>query len=291
MNYEVIHTTEYIYDDMISLCHNTARLIPRSTCNQVCKKTDIFISPKPDICDEYVDFFGNQVIYFAIQHEHKKLTVTVTSVISKNNSEQQNFDNRISWERAKQMLYEKDPACMDARQYIPETSITEITPEITEYTLRSFTKGRSLYEAAHDLMQRIYKDFEFKPGFTTVSTPLTTVMQQRMGVCQDFAHLAITCLRSMGLAARYVSGYLETLPPPGQKKLTGVDASHAWFSVFIPQSGWVDFDPTNNQIPSDQHITIGWGRDYADITPLKGVMMSSGHHWLKVSVDVKRLES
>jgi transglutaminase-like putative cysteine protease len=289
MNYEVIHTTEYIYDDTTSLCHNTARLVPRSTNNQVCKKVDISIIPQPDVYNEYVDFFGNHVIYFAIQHEHKKLTVTVTSVISKDNAVKQNHDNNISWERAKQMLYEKDPAYMDARQYIQETPITEVTPEITDYTLRSFTRGRSLYEAAYDLMQRIFKDFEFRPGFTTVSTPLTTVMQQRKGVCQDFAHLAITCIRSIGLAARYVSGYLETLPPPGKNKLTGVDASHAWFSVFIPQTGWVDFDPTNNQIPSDQHITIGWGRDYADITPLKGVIVSSGQHCLNVSVDVKRL--
>ena len=138
-------------------------------------------------------------------------------------------------------------------------------------------------------MHRIFSDFKFQSGFTTIATPLSVVMKERKGVCQDFAHVAIACIRSLGLPARYVSGYIETLPPPGMQKLAGVDASHAWFSVYIPGSGWVDFDPTNNIIPAERHITIGWGRDYADITPLRGVIMSSGSHELKVSVDVRRV--
>jgi transglutaminase-like putative cysteine protease len=290
MDYEVTHTTEYVYEDSTSLCYNIARLMPRSTGSQFCKKTNVRISPHPDVTNEYLDFFGNKVLYFAIQQEHKKLTVTVSSVIVKDNAGPKTvYNDEISWEEVRSLLHEQKPEYLDARQYIPETAMTAASESIMQYAFQSFTPGRSLFEAVHDLMQRINKDFEFKPGFTTIATPLETVMQQRKGVCQDFAHLAIACIRSVGLAARYVSGYIETLAPPGKEKLTGVDASHAWFSVFIPQSGWADFDPTNNQMPSDRHITIGWGRDYADITPLKGVTMSSGQHKLNVSVDVKRV--
>jgi len=290
MNYEVVHTTEYLYEGTISLCHNIARLMPRSTGTQFCKKTSVHISPQPDAVNEYTDFFGNKVLYFAIQQEHKKLIVTVSSQITKDNAlPKNNYYNTMAWEEARKLFSDQRPEYFDARQYIPETPMTEISPEITEYAFASFVPGRPLFDAASDLMNRIHKDFEFKPGFTTIATPLITVMKLRKGVCQDFAHLAIACMRSMGLASRYVSGYIETLPPPGKEKLVGVDASHAWFAVFIPQTGWVDFDPTNNQVPSDQHITIGWGRDYADITPLKGVILSSGQHKLNVSVDVKRV--
>ena len=160
--------------------------------------------------------------------------------------------------------------------------------EIAAYARASFASGRPVPEAAADLMRRIYTDFEFKSGFTTISTPLTVVMRERKGVCQDFAHLAIACVRSMGLPARYVSGYIETVSLEGGEKLVGVDASHAWFSVYISGLGWVDFDPTNNIMPGVQHITIGWGRDYADIAPLNGVILSSGAHDLGVAVDVKR---
>ena len=135
-------------------------------------------------------------------------------------------------------------------------------------------------------MQRIYTEFKYDPEFSTLATPLKEVLEHRSGVCQDFAHLAIGCLRSQGLAARYVSGYIETEPPPGKERLVGADASHAWFSVFQPGVGWLDFDPTNNQIPGERHITVAWGRDYADVTPLKGVAFGGGEHELKVSVDV-----
>ena len=177
---------------------------------------------------------------------------------------------------------------MNIRQYVFETPMTAWNDEIVKYALQSFTSGRPVFEATEELTRRIYKDFEYKPGHTTIATPLSVVMQERKGVCQDFAHLAIACLRAIGLPARYVSGYLETVSPEGTEKLIGVDASHAWFSVYIPGWGWMDFDPTNNCLVSDQHITIGWGRDYADIAPLEGIILSSGSHELTVSVDVKR---
>ncbi len=290
MDYEVIHTTEYLYEDSTSLCHNIARLMPRSTSTQFCKKTNVRISPHPDVVNEYLDFFGNKTLYFAIQQEHRKLTVTVQSVIVKDNAAPKiDFNREITWEEASALLHEQRPEYLDARQYVPETPMTAITGPIRDYAIPSFTPGRSLFDAVNDLMQRIFVEFEFKAGFTAIATPLEAVMQLRKGVCQDFAHLAIACIRSMGLAARYVSGYIETLAPPGKEKLAGVDASHAWFSVFIPGSGWADFDPTNNQRPAERHLTIGWGRDYADISPLKGVIMSSGRHKLAVSVDVRRI--
>ena len=241
--------------------------------------------------NEYDDFFGNKVTYFAIQQEHKSLTVTVSSEVEKINRDnlEMNLYAAVPWQEVKDLAKQSTNAWLDLHQYIPETIFTSSTPEITAYALQSYTPGKPMFDATLNLMQRIYQDFEFRPGFTTISTPLSEVMKARKGVCQDFAHLAIACVRSVGLPARYISGYLETLPPPGKEKLSGADASHAWFSVYIPYMGWVDFDPTNNQIPGVQHITACWGRDYADIAPLKGVIINSGPHQLAVSVDVKRI--
>jgi transglutaminase-like putative cysteine protease len=288
MNFEIVHTTEYQYEDSISLCHNTARLSPRARTGQSCKRTTMRILPQPDAMGEYMDYFGNKVVYFAIQQEHKKLVVTATSLVALDPSAFLLDHSQMSWEEAKRLMNEITPEFLDARAFMLETAMTSITPDIFAYARRSFSPGRSLYEAVLELMNRIHLDFEFMPGLTTIATPLDHVMDQHKGVCQDFAHLAIACIRSQGLSARYVSGYVETIPPPGKEKLSGVDASHAWFSVFVPQTGWIDFDPTNNMVPSDQHITIGWGRDYSDITPLKGVVFSSGQHALTVSVNVKR---
>jgi transglutaminase-like putative cysteine protease len=288
MNYKVTHKTEYIYHEPVSLCHNIARLVPRTTEKQFCKSASISIIPQPEILNQYDDFFGNKVVYFAIEKEHKKLTVTVYSEIEKTDSaDMQIINKNISWEDVIQTLLQLNEDFNEVKQYIPETAMTASDENISAYVLQSFTPGRPAFEAVQDLMRRIFTDFKFTSGLTTIATPLSVVMKQRKGVCQDFAHLAIACIRSVGLPARYVSGYIETLSPRGAEKLIGVDASHAWFSVYIPETGWVDFDPTNNIIPSDQHITIGWGRDYADITPLKGIIMNSGPHKLQVSVDVK----
>jgi transglutaminase-like putative cysteine protease len=290
MEYLVTHTTEYIYDGAISLCHNVARLIPRSTPSQSCKKTRIVISPEPDVFSEYEDFFGNKVLYFAIQQEHRKLKVTVSSNIVKQSVRKLETEllQQIGWEQVQAQMHEPTPEMLDAKQYIAETAMTAFSPAIFEYASKSFVKAASMFDATLDLMQRIFRDFEFKPGFTTISTPVEEVMKIKKGVCQDFAHLAISCIRSIGLPARYVSGYIETLAPEGKEKLVGADASHAWFAIYIPTVGWIDFDPTNNVIPSERHISIGWGRDYADVTPLKGIVLSSGKHELSVSVDVRR---
>ncbi|HTB52476.1 MAG TPA: transglutaminase family protein [Ferruginibacter sp.] len=289
VSYKITHITKYKYEEAVSLCYNIAKLIPRDTLGQVCNNTVVTIHPTPDGINEYEDFFGNKVFYFSIQEEHEDLTVTVTSEVNKRAIDNFEYENLL-WEDAHKMLVAPDSEFLEARQYIPETPVTTTDKEITAYALQSFTPGRQMFEAVYDLMQRIFKDFTFKSGVTTISTPLSVVMKERRGVCQDFAHLAIACVRAVGLPARYVSGYIETLPQAGQEKLAGADASHAWFSVFIPQTGWLDFDPTNNIIPSSQHVTIGWGRDYFDIAPLKGVILSSGSHRLSVSVDMRRID-
>jgi len=279
MKYTIQHKTAYTYLEPVSLCHNIARLVPRNTRTQTCNNTTIHISPKPDRINEYEDFFGNKVIYFSIEKEHWELTVQVTSEVERRQGEE--VDSQPEWDSENQDL-------LEIKQYVFPTPMTAWDNQIREFAAKSLIPGRPVFEAAWELTQRIFSDFEYKPGHTTIATPLATVMEQRKGVCQDFTHLAIACLRSAGLPARYVSGYIETLSPDGVEKLIGIDASHAWFSVYIPEIGWTDFDPTNNCLVSDQHITIGWGRDYADIAPLEGIILSSGSHELTVSVDVKR---
>jgi transglutaminase-like putative cysteine protease len=290
MIYSVEHTTRYQYHEQVSLCHNIAALTPRNTDGQICKACNLIISPLPDVLEEHTDFFGNKLYYFVIEQEHKALTVTVKSQVEKIVSpvKTELFPDQ-SWEEVRDMLLHSRGELMEVRQFIHPTPITTSNDEITNYASLSFTPDRPLFEAVFDLVKRIYRDFKFTPGFSTVSTPLAIVMKERKGVCQDFAHLAISCLHAMRLPARYVSGYIETIAPEGKEKLTGVDASHAWFSVYIPGAGWTDFDPTNNKIPGEQYITIGWGRDYFDIIPLKGVIMSGSAHELSVSVDVKRI--
>jgi transglutaminase-like putative cysteine protease len=290
MLYRIQHTTIYKYHETVPLCHNLAMLTPRDTHSQSCKSFILDVIPLPEIIEEYFDFFGNKVYYFIIEEEHEKLIVTTTSTIEKKPANPDiNPPSLQSWELVRDLFLQSKGDLLDEKQFVIPSDITAPLESIIQYTLPSFFPGRPLFEAVSDLMSRIYKDFKYSSGFTTISTPLSTVMQERKGVCQDFAHLAIACIQSMGLATRYVSGYLETIAPPGKEKLTGADASHAWFSVFIPDMGWIDFDPTNNKIPDEQYITIGWGRNYFDIIPLRGVIMSTNAHELAISVEVTRL--
>ncbi|AMV72743.1 transglutaminase family protein [Desulfuromonas carbonis] len=291
MNYRVVHRTEYNYSEPASLCYNEARLQPRHSPRQRCLRSVLAVDPAPVDYRERVDFFGNRVAYFAIQQPYEKLVVTATSEVAL--SEEQEafvFGSDVPWEQVRdQLRSDRAPELLAALAYAQDSPIIVTDGEMADYAGDSFQAGRPLVEAVEDLMGRIHRDFRYSPGVTTVATPLSEVIAHRRGVCQDFAHFAIGCLRAQGLAARYVSGYLETLPPPGQEKLVGADASHAWFAVFLPGSGWVDFDPTNNLRPTQRHITIGWGRDFADVTPLKGVAFGGGKQKLKVSVDVQPL--
>ena len=291
MHYRVIHQTEYDYSEPVGLSYNEARLLPRFTANQFCHVTGLKIEPLPADYSEHEDFFGNRVVNFSIREPHQRFVVTSTSEVQVVSREGQlDFSQGTDWESVRLSLHQqRDPQILEALQYVLDSPFVAANKELAAYAQCSFPNGRSLLEAVHDLMERIHTDFTYDPHFTTLATPLATVLEHRRGVCQDFAHLAIGCLRSQGLAARYVSGYIETLPPPGKEKLVGSDASHAWFSVYIPELGWMDFDPTNNQIPVDQHIIVGWGRDYGDVNPLKGVIFGGGEHELNVSVDVRNL--
>jgi transglutaminase-like putative cysteine protease len=292
MKYRVTHSTKYNYSENVTLCHNVAHLLPRTTPQQTCRISELKISPLPVAVNEWSDLFGNRQASFSIQLPHTELIVTAISEVEVSSSGSLLNDAfPTAWEQAiDYMQTASDHETIDARMYVLESEFIEFSDEVRNYTDTSFTPGRPLLEAVEDLMHRIYKEFDYVPGFSSIATPLGEVLKHRKGVCQDFAHLAIACLRMQGLAARYVSGYLETIPPAGKPRLVGADASHAWFSVFVPHQGWIDFDPTNAQIPAEQHITVAWGRDYADVAPLKGVIFGGGDkNKLKVSVDVERI--
>lgn len=293
MKYRISHKTRYLYSEPVSLCHNELRLVPRSLPHQQVIRSSIRVTPPPSALREREDFFGNRVCYFAVQQPHDELAVTVDSVVRLLQRPDPGAASPEGppWEAVRDRLgAPEDPETLEARQFVFGSPLASGAPGLRDYILPSFPAGRPILSAARDLMARIFTDFSFKPGFTTISTPLSEVLKHRRGVCQDFSHLAIGCLRSLGLAARYVSGYIETLPPPGQARLHGADVSHAWFSVFAPGLGWFDFDPTNNLIPGDRHIVTAWGRDFLDVTPLKGIIYSGGGHRLIVSVDVERWE-
>jgi len=290
MKYRVIHTTEFDYEARVSLCYNEARLLPRELPQQQVLSSALQISPQPNDRYQRLDYFGNRTDYFSIQQPHDTLQVTATSVVEVSAPPQLELVEALPWEVARDRLrVDHTPTIVEATQFVLDSPSVAADAALRDYAAPSFTPGRPLLEAVHDLMQRIYSEFKYDPEFSTIATPLKEVLAHRSGVCQDFAHLAIGCLRTHGLAARYVSGYIETQPPPGQERLVGADASHAWFSVFQPGSGWFDFDPTNNQVPREQHITVAWGRDFTDVTPLKGVAYGGGEHELKVSVDVLAL--
>jgi len=294
MKFSVKHSTKYTYNAFVSFCHNIATIKPRNSKGQTLLSYNLHIDPNPADISSRIDFFGNNITRFSIQEPHKELHVIAESIIERSYDSVRNsfFSDECKKVTLKE-AYEKlnktnDVVILEAKQYILESIfIRNISNAMKEYALVSFQENRSVFEATYELMKRIYTDFSFVSGFTTISTPLTEVMEEKKGVCQDFAQVAIACLRSIGLPARYMSGYIETIPPPGKKKLIGADASHAWFAVFIPGFGWVDFDPTNNQIPGDQHIVIGWGRDYYDVPPLKGVLFGAGKSKLDVTVDIR----
>ncbi|UMB60252.1 transglutaminase family protein [Lutibacter sp. A80] len=293
MVFKIVHTTSYKYENGASFCHNLATLKPKNILGQNLLEYNLDISPAPNEISERVDFFGNTITRFSIQEYHEELKVTAKSKVYRSykgqleGAELKN-NKKITVKEAKKILKGNHSDLISVKQFLLKSSlISSISDEITAYAKVSFTPKRSLYDASFELMQRIFTDFDFVSGFTDVATPLDEVMKEKKGVCQDFAQIAIACVRSMGLPARYVSGYIETLPPKGKEKLIGTDASHAWFSVFIPSFGWVDFDPTNNQIPKNQHIVVAHGRDYLDVPPLKGVTYSSGKNNMEVSVDIR----
>lgn len=290
MKYKIKHTTHYRYTSQVSMCFNEARLTPLNNAHQTCTRNQFTINPVPESTHNRVDYYGNQVTSFDILTPHRELIVTVYSEVQVTDHAQNGlFYRDHTWEFVRDKLAgENKGDALELREYTLMSPLIPETAGIREYAEQSFPANRPLIDAVTDLNQRIFTDFKYQPESTTISTPLDDVLKNRRGVCQDFAHLAIACLRSLGLPAAYISGYLETLPPPGEEKLEGSDASHAWIAVHIPDCGWMQFDPTNNMVVGEQHIMLGFGRDFADVSPLKGVIYGGDAHDLSVSVDVTR---
>jgi len=296
MIYDIYHKTDFKYQSSVSFSHNIARLKPKDTYYQKVLDFSMEISPEVYESSEFVDMFGNTNTYMLIREPHQLL-----SVIGKSKIEifpdlvEEHIENikknSMTYGRALERLSKFHIDDLYAKQYLFESDlIPNGSLKIREYVLESFRKDRDLFEATHEFMERIFNDFKFVSGFSDITTPIEKIFEAKKGVCQDFAQFAISALRTIGLPAKYMSGYIETLPPKGEKKLFGADASHAWFAVYIPNAGWIEFDPTNNLIPKDQHILLGSGKDYNDISPLKGVVYSSGNSNLSVMVDVRKSE-
>jgi transglutaminase-like putative cysteine protease len=287
MLYAVSHTTTYHYTEPVSLCHNLLHLHPRYFPRQLCHESQLLVTPEPLVLQSQLDYFGNPMTLFTIQEAHRQLSIVARHRIEVTAGEPLQLQETPPWERVRDLLKtERAPALLEAYQFVFDSLYVQRSAELTEYVAPSFTAERPLLEAVMHLTHRIHRDFRYDAKATSLATPLREVLQHRHGVCQDFAHLEIGCLRSLGLSARYISGYLETRPAPGRERLVGSDASHAWVSVFCPGVGWVDFDPTNNMIPAAEHITIAWGRDYDDISPVKGIIMGGGNHSMSIAVDV-----
>jgi transglutaminase-like putative cysteine protease len=288
MTYKIVHRTTYKYKYPVTVGNHVACLKPRAMAHHQSAKSELRIQPRPATCTERVDFFGNILCFFAIQEPHRELVVEARSEVKLEWKALPSPERVLPWEEAvKEVPNDHSPEGLEAYQFGFESPRIRMRPEFAAYALQSFTPGRPMPEALLDLTARIHRDFRFDPKVTNVRTPTEEVFKKRRGVCQDFAHLQIACLRSLNLAARYVSGYLRTYPPPGQPRLVGADVSHAWVSAYCPGMGWLDLDPTNNVVPSNGHVTLAWGRDYGDVSPLRGLILGGGAHTLKVGVDME----
>ena len=296
MKYRIRHVTHYEYEHKVSACYNRAQLLPRETPFQLVSTPRVVIHPTPSQGNRRIDYFGNRAYYFSIQEPHDTLSIQVTTEITCK-AERIDINKQLEYGNTCEQVLAllNDPRgnveTLYAREFRLDSPMIKASDSLREYAKGCFPPDKPFLTAVTDLSHKIYHEFEFESGATTVATPIEEVMAQRRGVCQDFAQVAIGCLRSLGYAARYISGYLETLPPPGEKRLQGVDASHAWFSVYSPGEGWFEFDPTNDSIPAYQHLVTAWGRDYSDVSPLRGVFFGGGGQKLAVSVDVERFET
>lgn len=284
--FRVEHRTEYTYGTPMADGFTVARLLPRDTPLQVVRSAHIDVTPTPDEWEESLDPFGNRVVHFAVHHPHSALTVVSHVEVGLEPGAVPAGD--VPWQAvAARAQAARGDLAADVAPFLAHTAQTPALAELAALTADVFTDGRGIVGALQQLCQRLFTEFQFDSTFSDLSTPLHAVLAARRGVCQDFAHVSCAALRSVGLPARYVSGYIETLPPPGEPRLVGVDASHAWCSVWAGELGWLDFDPTNNQLPPLRHVTVGWGRDYDDVAPVRGVVIGPpSAQTLTVSVDV-----
>jgi len=280
--YRTKHVTRYTYDDPVSQCQTEVRLRPRANGRQTLQTWELHIDPEPVSLNQRTDYFGNEVHCFSILEPHDRLTITATSQLDLTAPADLLPSVTPPWDNVRdQLAAPGHPELLAASEFRWESPFVPWLAGLRAYAKPIFLPGRPLVEAAEELSHRIYNEFDYAPKATSIETPLAEVFRQRQGVCQDFAHLMIGTLRTLGLAARYVSGYLKS-----GTQYTGAEASHAWVSVFVPGTGWVDFDPTNDVIPSNGHVTLAWGRDYADVSPVKGVTIGGGEQAVEVEVRV-----
>ncbi len=292
MLYKVSHRTTYKYAYPVSAGEHVACLKPRSFLKNRLLHSSLTIDPRPATLTERLDYFGNSLYFFSIEEPHKELIVEARSQVAIDPGTTPQLADSLPWEQSAGSLSEDHtPEGLGAYQFQFDSPRVRRNPEFADYAYASFTPGRPMREALRELTSRIYNDFCFDSKVTTVRTPPEEVFKKRRGVCQDFAHVQIACLRSINVAARYVSGYLRTYPPPGKPRLVGADASHAWVSAYSKDLGWLDMDPTNNVAPTDGHVTVAWGRDYSDVSPLRGLILGGGGNKLKVEVDIEPLSA
>ncbi|MBI1261878.1 MAG: transglutaminase family protein [Rhizobiales bacterium] len=291
MRYRIRHKTTCTYSSDIQHAQHVLHLDPRPLPWQTMRLNRIAITPTADTIAQHQDYFGNPVTYVAIEVPHSELVISVDFDVEVATRPVPAYSTTKAWDAiAEDIKAALSPTAKEANLFSFASNMVPPLPELRDYALPSFPAGRPIAEAAFDLITRIHKDFVFDPIATTIATPLSDVLRNRRGVCQDFAHLAIGCLRAMRLSARYVSGYLRTLPPPGKERLVGADASHAWLSVWCGDDLWLDLDPTNGNAGSIDLVTLAWGRDYEDVSPMSGVLIGGGQQTLVVEVDVAPLD-
>lgn len=290
--YRISHVTTYQYSEPVRVCHNLVLLSPRVSPALECLSHRITIKPTPQLQADRVDFFGNPVRTFSIEESHRQLVVSAHSHVRVHYAERIDVLQSDPWEQVIEEVRQRtDPHWLEAARFSFDSSRVRRASIYREYAADCFTTNRPILDAVFELTQRVHRDFTYDASATTVDTTAPEAFQIRRGVCQDFAHVQLACLRSLGIAARYVSGYLRTVAPPGGEKLVGADQSHAWISVYAGRRGWVDFDPTNKCVVHEDHIPIAIGRDYQDVIPVRGVFLGGGSHALTVSVDVTPLHS
>ncbi|GHT93005.1 hypothetical protein FACS1894116_04150 [Betaproteobacteria bacterium] len=287
--YLIRHDTRYRYDQAVGESRQLVRLHPRELPHQHCLEYRLDVAPLPQRSEAFVDGFGNALSSLHFEREHDELFVRAESLVELSAPHTPALDTSPAWETVRDTLAYRagrklDPAMLEACGFLFESAHVRVKRDFALYAAADFADDTPLLVATDRLMRRIHREFTYDSEATDVSTPVTEVFDKRRGVCQDFAHLMLSCLRSLGLAARYVSGYILTHPQAGKVRLVGADATHAWVAVFCPGAGWVDFDPTNAQIPTIEHVTLGWGRDFNDVSPLRGVILGAGGHELEIAV-------
>jgi len=291
MRYKVAHLTSYAYHDKVPISYSSVCLAPRDCVHQECLRVSLSVSPTPSVMiQQGKDYYGNNIAFFSVQEPHDALTIRSVSEVRIQPQLLPPPEATPPWEPLRALMA-REPSVdlLDVSEFAMDLEADADSLALREYALPSFPPGEPILAGAVNLMERIHREFKYDPQATTVSTPIKDVLEHRHGVCQDFAHVQIGCLRALGLAARYVSGYITPLSQTSEHENIGAQASHAWLSLYVPGHGWIDLDPTNNCLPSSEHITVAWGRDYVDVCPVRGVVLGGGDQRLNVSVDVRRV--